>query len=518
MDPTTLVAFLFKAPAEARTVELLGSWDNFSQPYPMHHDRRRGTGFWSGCFKFHDIIFDGDSSYWTKPRTGGLKQGGTYWYYYRLNDQVEAYDDSLDHTSSCPLLPGQPVNVMEVPTEVFDLPPRCRSASLGVAGTIASLPNTHTLDPKDKFAALEPPPVSKVHGRCVSDPALCATLESKAQSIRSIESPPSSSWSEQEQPSWPLSSPPERYYAGAHHAYESYNDGRSSLYSRRSWRSAAPSFAHSSIVDAYGAESNAFEVDSFDLYSVRENASQASDPQARPTYEDDEFFDFNGDAETRDDDYGLEPADYPLPASRSTFNSLNEFNFFESRPTTSYSRPQSESQLFSTPQELHSNVTESPSYWDSQSEAAPRQSDEQSSEARQDSFDMLSPTFSAATVSSAGMNTPFRLSIGCARTNSAYEHDDTSIESVAERLRSLGSDEHYDIHPIYESEEPEAFTGYALPLSEAARSTQSLGKLSSAHESIVHDLPLPSTVLETREASFSDAIFSELGFLGGSIA
>lgn len=69
MDPTTLVTFLFRAPAEARTVELLGSWDRFSQPYRMHNDRRRGI--WSGIFKFENISFDGDDLRWTKPRTGG---------------------------------------------------------------------------------------------------------------------------------------------------------------------------------------------------------------------------------------------------------------------------------------------------------------------------------------------------------------------------------------------------------------------------------------------------------------
>ena len=114
MDPTTLVTFLFKAPPEVRTVELLGSWDNFTQPYRMHHDRRRGTGFYSGCFKFHNIIFDGDGARWTRPRTGGLKQGRVYWYYYRTNDMDETYDDSREWTSTCPLLPGQRLNVIYV--------------------------------------------------------------------------------------------------------------------------------------------------------------------------------------------------------------------------------------------------------------------------------------------------------------------------------------------------------------------------------------------------------------------
>lgn len=69
MDPTTLVTFLFRAPVEARTVELFGSWDNFDQPYRMHNDRRRGI--WSGIFRFENITFDGDGLRVTKPRSGG---------------------------------------------------------------------------------------------------------------------------------------------------------------------------------------------------------------------------------------------------------------------------------------------------------------------------------------------------------------------------------------------------------------------------------------------------------------
>lgn len=75
MDPTTLVTFLFRAPTEARTVELLGSWDCFTQPYRMHNDRRRGI--WSGIFKFENISFDGNGVQWTKPRSGGKQNGKT---------------------------------------------------------------------------------------------------------------------------------------------------------------------------------------------------------------------------------------------------------------------------------------------------------------------------------------------------------------------------------------------------------------------------------------------------------
>src|SRR5436190_23967549 len=66
----------------ARAVELLGSWDNFAEPYRMERDDRKGEGHWTGCHSFKDIICDGDLSELPSPkRSGGLKQGGTYWYY-----------------------------------------------------------------------------------------------------------------------------------------------------------------------------------------------------------------------------------------------------------------------------------------------------------------------------------------------------------------------------------------------------------------------------------------------------
>lgn len=66
------------------TVDLLGSWDNFSTPYPMQHDNQKGHGCWYGCFSFDHIICDGDPSNCSMPRQGNLKEAGTYWYYVGL--------------------------------------------------------------------------------------------------------------------------------------------------------------------------------------------------------------------------------------------------------------------------------------------------------------------------------------------------------------------------------------------------------------------------------------------------
>src|SRR5213078_3984738 len=73
---------VFRNHPFARTVDLLGSWDNFAEPYRMERDSRKGQGYWTGCHNFKDIICDGDLSELPSPkRSGGLKQGGTYWYY-----------------------------------------------------------------------------------------------------------------------------------------------------------------------------------------------------------------------------------------------------------------------------------------------------------------------------------------------------------------------------------------------------------------------------------------------------
>jgi hypothetical protein len=63
-----------------RSVQLIGSWDNFSTWYTMQQDLRRGRGQWRGCYLFKDIISE-DSSSHTSTRNGGLKMGNTYYYY-----------------------------------------------------------------------------------------------------------------------------------------------------------------------------------------------------------------------------------------------------------------------------------------------------------------------------------------------------------------------------------------------------------------------------------------------------
>jgi hypothetical protein len=63
-----------------RSVNLVGSWDNFQRRYPMEKDSRKGAGEWRGLHSFKDITLDGDGARSPK-RNGGLKMGHDYWYY-----------------------------------------------------------------------------------------------------------------------------------------------------------------------------------------------------------------------------------------------------------------------------------------------------------------------------------------------------------------------------------------------------------------------------------------------------
>ncbi|KAB8202042.1 hypothetical protein BDV34DRAFT_159732 [Aspergillus parasiticus] len=147
MASTTLMTFLLYTNPQVKSVKLLGSWDNFTKSYPMEHDRRVGPGHWRGCHSFTSIICDGTPKNMGSSRSGGLKMGGTYWYYYLLDDDVEYYNHAEPVTSHCPLLPGQPVNVLHVPVILPDTHPihSCdRSPS-------PQQTEERTMDPNDKY-------------------------------------------------------------------------------------------------------------------------------------------------------------------------------------------------------------------------------------------------------------------------------------------------------------------------------------------------------------------------------
>ncbi|KKK24928.1 hypothetical protein P175DRAFT_0432283 [Aspergillus ochraceoroseus IBT 24754] len=160
MSSTTLMTFLLCTSPHVRSVKLLGSWDNFSKPYAMERDKRVGPGHWRGCHTFTNIICDGLPSHMIPARTGGLKMGGTYWYYYLLDEDVEHYNKAEPVTSQCPILPGQPVNVLHVPIILPDtIPTHTRERS----------PTAHrverTMNPDDKYMNPREPPKPKLRLR-----------------------------------------------------------------------------------------------------------------------------------------------------------------------------------------------------------------------------------------------------------------------------------------------------------------------------------------------------------------
>ncbi|KAI9721786.1 MAG: hypothetical protein M1812_002121 [Candelaria pacifica] len=156
MDSTTLVTFMLQAPHGTFSVHLLGSWDNFSKPYPMHKDSQKGGGQWKGCHRFESIICDGGPAICPR-RDGGLKMGGKYWYYYRLNGDLEYHDITQPFTTLCPFLPGQSINILEVPREI-DGKGGGGYSDLAISTRFA----TSTMNPDDKYLTPRPAPAPKL--------------------------------------------------------------------------------------------------------------------------------------------------------------------------------------------------------------------------------------------------------------------------------------------------------------------------------------------------------------------
>lgn len=108
--------------------------------------------------------------------------GQTYYYYvcahqpetgiaeltvhkYELDDGTEIHDPTVPSTTTCPYLPGQPVNLLWVPVEIQM--PRERSASM----SLMSRENIKTMVPEDKFLTPRaPPPVPPKRARSNTAP------------------------------------------------------------------------------------------------------------------------------------------------------------------------------------------------------------------------------------------------------------------------------------------------------------------------------------------------------------
>lgn len=546
MDPTTLVTFLFRAPADTRTVELLGSWDQFSQPYRMHNDRRRGI--WSGIFKFENISFDGDDLRWTKPRSGGklglhihvltclnkragLRQGATYWYYYRLNSYDDAFDERQPCTLACPLMLGQKVNIIDVPIELRDLPARCCSSS-NIEGNLSDWHQLQTMDPATKFDILDPPPVSKIHARALSDGTLQGRLENPPLSIvEETVSRPSTPYLE-----CPDATSPDRIDSsnGISHG--------SSLHSRDTLCSATTD----SLVDLTQSQlGRSFQGNprSSTRHPAALPASGESPVGCAPAK--------TAATDPRPEDVQSASLEFKKRNHMRKMSSLSigpisvqNVQFYnESRPGTRLNEDpeQYRPRVYSLPNSELRSSEDGKSQVSPMSTAAPdpvpsRHQDEiPTPDSDVADFDLGSPTFSAATATSDGEESPPHLSPqNSVKRNTRLDGGGT-LTGLANRLRSIRARQRF-LTPRREADQhnprlsPTSFVNCALPAH--AESTHSLAKtrsIPSNHGRSSHsdqpepvvlgddEHPLPSRFPEEVESSLVDDIFSELGYLGASI-
>jgi hypothetical protein len=113
----------------------------------MKKDVNLGSRHWRGCHSFTDIICDGESVEAADgARNGALKMGGRYWYYYQIDHDFEFHNPAQPSTRACPFLPGQEVNVLEVPIQVDEGTDVLRRRSCSTDSQ-----SQFTLNPEDKY-------------------------------------------------------------------------------------------------------------------------------------------------------------------------------------------------------------------------------------------------------------------------------------------------------------------------------------------------------------------------------
>ncbi|KAI1393594.1 uncharacterized protein F4822DRAFT_424064 [Hypoxylon trugodes] len=143
----------------------------------MERDIRRDRSQWRGVHTFDNIICDGDQV-GNLERSGGLKMGQSYYYYYELDGSTETHDPSMPTTNACPYLPGQTVNTLDVPS--LQRLSRFRSAS----ENSLRITDYKTMNPKDRFMAPRPaPPVPNGLDHRVGSSPAPAPIPSSAMSL-----------------------------------------------------------------------------------------------------------------------------------------------------------------------------------------------------------------------------------------------------------------------------------------------------------------------------------------------
>ncbi|KAF4550783.1 Hypothetical protein D9617_16g015730 [Elsinoe fawcettii] len=533
MDAFTLYTFVLKAPANVRTVELYGSWDNFSRAWRLDRDLLRGRHSWSGCHKFENVIFDGIKPDWSKPRNGALKQGGRYWYFYRLDDDEEYNDPANPITNDCPLLPGQRLNVLDIPVEVAETLPRGRSASIGI------VPFLHqpimTLDPGDRFKKIKKQPLKLMRHFASSD-----GLESSASSAPSSSSLPNQSSNESFKSSATKASP----VAQRANSFIKYRAQPSPSPLRRERQAPITPLSGSSRSSSRARSSPSplipfaptQQSETLERPPTRPGSSSGSSRSGQSFYtvnSKPSFFtekplpslpalprlpsNFNPTAQ----DQGL-GISLQQDTSEPPFAPLNPF-----KPSRNFARP------FYAPQAPTFPLlpsTEEVNPFSTQAYPSPT------------SFSLASPTFTADTVSTPGFTTPHRLSASFHFDLSSEpldlelsfnEHEAMSVDDVERRLSRLQTGDE-DTFQAYGGLTPDTRVGRAydrtpspfLRHPEAAKSDVTIGKVATPRPGVfIVDGEMEGERLGMGEGmdggsemgnspGLAGRIFGELGFLG----
>lgn len=91
------LSFSLRTSSNAKTVHLLGSWDNYNGQLPLSKDSGK-KGSWKGTFRFQGTT---------------LEAGQRYWYYYIIDGYHVSHDPATDSTTEPTT--GRTLNILDVP-------------------------------------------------------------------------------------------------------------------------------------------------------------------------------------------------------------------------------------------------------------------------------------------------------------------------------------------------------------------------------------------------------------------
>jgi hypothetical protein len=92
------LSFALRATSSAKTVHLLGSWDNYSGQLPLSKDKESSKS-WKGTFRFQGTT---------------LEAGQRYWYYYIIDGYHVTHNPA--NSSTVEPTTGRTLNILDVPT------------------------------------------------------------------------------------------------------------------------------------------------------------------------------------------------------------------------------------------------------------------------------------------------------------------------------------------------------------------------------------------------------------------